>query len=222
MEDWLSYRLSDLLLFSPRTYYRMFELYHQELWPAQLLVVGIAIPIGLRLRRDDAWADAPISAFLAACWLWVGAVFHLQRYAPINWAARYFAAAFVLQAALLFWGGVQRRSIHFASRRNGNSSVAAVLVATAIIAPPLAGRATERTWSQVELFGLTPDATTLATIALLATAPRAPRWLLIVPLAWCLVGGATLWALESREAWVLIVGGVAGLVALFRPSSLSS
>ena len=30
---------------------------------------------------------------------------------------------------------------------------------------------------------------------------------MLVPLAWCVIGGATLWALESREAWLLIVVG---------------
>ena len=216
MEDWLSYRLSDLLLFSPRTYYRMFELYHQELWPAQLLVLGVVVAIVVFLRRDDAWVDPALAAILAACWLWAAVAFHLQRYAPINWAARYFAAGFALQAALLLWSGVVRRTVRFASRRNSASSLAAWLFVAAVAVSPLAGRATERTWSQVELVGLTPDATMLATLALLVTASRAPRWLMIVPLAWCLVGGATLWALESPEAWVSIVAGVGGLVALFR------
>jgi hypothetical protein len=216
MEDWLSYRLSDLLLFSPRTYYRMFELYHQELWPAQLLVLALVVAIIVVLRRTDAWVDPAIAAFLAACWLWVGIAFHLQRYATINWAARYFAAGFVLQAALLVWSGVVRRRVRFGTRRHTASASAAVVFAAAVAISPLAGRATERTWSQVELLGLTPDATALATLALLVTASRASRWLVIVPLAWCLVGGATLWALESPEAWVSIVAGVGGLVAMFK------
>ena len=32
MLDW-SYRLSDFLLFSPRVYWRMFELHNAALWP---------------------------------------------------------------------------------------------------------------------------------------------------------------------------------------------
>ena len=33
MSEWWTYTLSDFLLFSPRTYYRLFELHHRALWP---------------------------------------------------------------------------------------------------------------------------------------------------------------------------------------------
>jgi hypothetical protein len=69
----------------------------------------------------------------------------------------------------------------------------------------------------VELMGLTPDATAVATLALLlVSSPHASRGLMIVPLVWCLIGGATLWALESTEAWLSIVAGVVTLTAMLR------
>jgi len=43
MSEWWTYRLSDLLLFSPRTYYRLFELYNAAIWPAQVLAVVIGL-----------------------------------------------------------------------------------------------------------------------------------------------------------------------------------
>ncbi len=36
MSEWWTYTLSDFLLFSARTYYRLFELYNRDVWPAQL------------------------------------------------------------------------------------------------------------------------------------------------------------------------------------------
>src|SRR5688572_25885576 len=81
MRDWLSYRLSDLLLFSPRTYYRMFELYHDAIWPAQLLVVAMAVAIIGLLWREDERGGIVIAAMLATSWLWVGVMFHLRSYA---------------------------------------------------------------------------------------------------------------------------------------------
>src|SRR5688500_4194404 len=103
MRDWLSYRLSDLLLFSPRTYYRMFELYHEAIWPAQLLVVAMAVAIIGLLWREDERGGVVIAAMLSTSWLWVGVMFHLRSYASINWAARYFAALFVAEALLVLW-----------------------------------------------------------------------------------------------------------------------
>jgi hypothetical protein len=221
MEDWLSYRLSDLILFSPRAYYRMFELYHHDVWPAQLVVGGLAVAIAVLLRRNDGRRGTVIAVLLAACWLWVAVMFHVRRYASINWAARYFAVLFVTQAVLLIWHGVVRRHLSFggSAERPGWLSAGIVLIAVAL--PPLVGRVSGRSTSQVELVGLTPDATAIATLAvLLLSSPRTPRRLMIVPLAWCLIGGATLWALESAEAWLLILGGTAALIATVRRSGL--
>ena len=214
MKDWLSYRLSDLLLFSPRTYYRMFELYHQEIWPAQLVAVALVLAIVVLMRRDDEWRGPAIAGLLAACWLWVAVMFHVRRYATINWAARYFAVLFVAQAAPLVWNGVVRRRLTF-RRSAGFAWWVPGLLIIATVIPPLAGRVTGRTWSQVELVGLTPDATAVATLAiLLVSSPRAPRTLMIAPLCWCVIGGATSWALGSAEAWVPIVAAAGALTGM--------
>lgn len=222
MEDWLTYRLSDLILFSPRTYYRMFELYHQDAWPAQLAAVALVVVIFALLRRGEAWCGPAIAGLLSACWVWVAFAFHVGRYATINPAGRYFAAAFVVQALLLFATGVVRKRLTFPRWGEGATRFAPGLFLLAIALPPLAGRAAGRTWGQVELVGLTPGATAVATIAvLLLSSPPAPRVLLVVPLAWCVIGGATLWALESAEAWVPIAVGVATSIAMvWRPRFL--
>ena len=45
MSEWWTYRLSNFLLFSPRTYDRLFELYNAAIWPAQAaaFLVGLVI-----------------------------------------------------------------------------------------------------------------------------------------------------------------------------------
>ena len=144
-------------------------------------------------------------------------LFQLRRYATINWAARYFAVLFVVQAVLMVWYGLVRRRLEFGRLPNGSPWVTLGVLLAAIVLPPLAGLTADRTWRQVELVGLTPDATTVATIGLLlVSSPPAPRLLMIAPLCWCLIGGATVWALESPEAWVLIGAGIAGLIAMLR------
>ncbi len=45
MSEWWTYRLEDFLLFSPRVYWRMFELHNEAVWPLQIatLLLGAAI-----------------------------------------------------------------------------------------------------------------------------------------------------------------------------------
>src|SRR5690349_7321612 len=94
MSKWWTYRLSDFLLFSPETYFRLFELHNEALWPWQMaaVIAGLALLAGRRL------------AFLiaGAAWLSVAALWLLERYASINWSAEWLAYGFALQALLLW------------------------------------------------------------------------------------------------------------------------
>jgi hypothetical protein len=213
---WLTYSLQDFLLFSPRTYYRLFELHNRAVWPAQLLAVALgAALVWLVLRGGGgAWRGRAVAAILAACWLWVGWAFLLLRYDTINWAARHLAAAFAAQALLLAWAGLlagrlRPRPPTDAAGRAGLAILAFALVLQPLIGPLLAGRP----WAQAELFGVAPDPTVAATLGVLplAAAGRA-RWaLMVVPLLWCAVSGLTLWAMGAPDALVMPGVGAAAL-----------
>jgi hypothetical protein len=222
MSEWWTYTLGDFLLFSPRTYYRLFALYNAEIWPLQVVALALGVTVLLLVLRGPAWSGRAVAAILAALWLLVAWAYMLERYDPINWAARYYAIGFALQAALLAWTGVIRDRLRFdlgsASARIG---LALFIYALAIhpLIPPLTGRPL----TQAEIFGLAPDPTAIATLGVLLAATR-PCWhLLILPLAWCAVSGLTLWTMESPEAPVLALLALAAvaLAALksftFRP-----
>lgn len=195
MSEWWTYRLSDFLMFSPATYGRLLERFHRDVWPLQggMLVLGVALILGAASQR--AGAGRWVLAVLAAIWLWVGGAFHWQRYATINWAAEYLAAAFVLQAVLLLAGA--------ASGRAGGAKPAArvaglSLAATGVLLYPLLQAVAGRPWPRTEVFGLMPEPTALATLGLLlALGLRHGVWLMAIPLLSLAVGAATWWALQG-------------------------
>ena len=46
MSEWWTYRAEDFLLFSPRVYWRMFELHNTALWPLHLLDLRrVVVPV---------------------------------------------------------------------------------------------------------------------------------------------------------------------------------
>ena len=210
MSEWWTYRLSDFILFSPDTYYRTFALYHHRIWPMQVAVVlllFLAAAAARRTKADPAARGRQLALVLAAAWGFCSGGFLLGAYASINWAARYFAAGFAVQSLLLLWLGFRGR---IQLDVNG-SRLAPWLIAAIGISAALAGMLAGRSWDQVEFVGLTPDPTAVATIALLGlSVPTRPRVALLIPVAWCLVGGLTLWALGSRESlWTWASAGVA-------------
>ncbi|HYG88758.1 MAG TPA: DUF6064 family protein [Azospirillum sp.] len=214
MSEWWTYALSDFLLFSPRTYHRLFELYNAAIWPGHVLAIALGLAVAALLGTGGPWRGRVVSAILAACWLWVAWGFLYTRYATINWAAVYMAAAFAAEALLLVLAGVLGGRLGFRTRGSWVGRAGLGLVLFALLVQPLGVRLTGRPWSQTELFGVAPDPTVVATLGVLVAAERT-RWeLLAIPLAWCAVSGATLWAMDAPGAWVMAIA--AGLALLLR------
>lgn len=202
MPEWWTYTLSDFLLFSPRTYWRLVERYNLAIWPVQIIGAAIGAGIVWSLIGKRALHGRAGAALLAVCWLWTAWAFHLQYYAQINWAAPWFAAAFALQAVILIATGVFPGRLTRPARASpiGPSLVALIVLGYPLLAP-LAGRA----WTTAESFGATPDPTAITTMAATALVSGRVRWLLLpIPLAWCAVSAAMLWAMRAPETFVVV------------------
>lgn len=211
MTEWWSYRPSDFLLFAPRTYYRLFELYNAEVWPGQLVVLALALVLAWCLRQRRARAALVL---LALAWCWVAWGYHLRHYASIHWAAPGFALGFAVQGGLLLMlaaTGVQGRA-----DRAGRIGLGLLLFAVAV--QPGLGGLFDRPWQQAEWFGLAPDPTAVGTLGLLLwlRADAAPRrlWLLWpLPLAWCLFSALTRWTMASPDAALMAAAPLLALAA---------
>ncbi|MDM0046133.1 DUF6064 family protein [Variovorax dokdonensis] len=202
--EWSSYRPSDFLLFSARTYQRMFESYNAQVWPVHVLALalGLGVLTALALRRPSVSLTARVAfASLGVAWLWMAWAFHWQRYAQINWAATWFAAGFAVQGALMLVAA----SFEWQRHDGARGWAGLMLLGFAIVVQPwLTLALTDRPWTEAELFGLAPDPTAIGTVGLLLAMRLSARsagvrmvGLLLWPMAltWCLIGGMTRWTL---------------------------
>ena len=136
MPEWWTYSLSDFLMFSPRTYYRLFELYNAAIWPAQVAAIALGVAILVLSLRREAWAARAVAAILAACWLWVAWAYLLLRYDTINWAGSYFALGFAVEALLLVWTGLIRNQLRFQPGTGAIGTAGLCIFLFALIAHP--------------------------------------------------------------------------------------
>lgn len=211
MSEWWTYRLGSFLLFSPRTYYRLLELYNLAIWPAQLAGMAIGLAIVALLIGKRGHRERIIAGLLAACWLWIALAFHYQRYAQINWAATWFAVAFTCEALLLVVGLVAGRLV-LQRISGGTAWISTSIFALSILGYPILAPLTGRPWTSAEIFGVAPDPTAIASVAVLAMVRGRIRWLLLlVPVLWCAITAATLWAMRAPETWVMVVAGLLAL-----------
>lgn len=217
MSEWWTYRLSDFLMFAPRTYYRLFELYNAEIWPLPILAMALSVAMPWMSWRSGAISGRVVGVVLGAAWLFVGWAYHWQRYMDINWGAEYYAAGFAVEGLLLIGFGAAGA---LQLRRPGTKSpIAILLLATGLLYPliaPLAGRPLD----QAEIFGIAPDPTAIVTLgALLLIADRVGWLLIALPALWCAITAATLWAMETPEALIPAAAAVLALARVRLPVS---
>lgn len=221
MSEWWTYRLSDFLMYTPLSFERLLEAYNSWLFPAQ--AVAFAAGAGLVwvawCGHEREWRAALI--LLGVSWFWIAWAFFHERLSTIDIAAPYYAYGFALEGVLLMWTGWKfRQGRYLLDSRSRRFSAIVILVAVfglPLVAPFLGG-----SWKAIALFGLTPDATALATLSIVSVLQGARRWFVsIAPLLWCVISGALLWNFGQPHAVLLpllaFITFVQGLRASPRP-----
>ncbi len=212
MTEWWTYSLSDLLMFSARTYYRLMELYNAAIWPGQLIAVAAGLMLLACAWQGGVRRTRIVAVILAACWLWVASAFHGARYASINSAADYFAIGFVIQSVLLLWQGWTQGRLSLQPPRTLIDWIGPGLCGFAVLLYPLIALASGRPWQQMEWFGVMPDPTALATLGILLWSSRVCWLLLPLPLLWCAISGATLATMHAPDFWLAPAAGLLTLL----------
>ena len=209
-----------MLPFTQEQFLQVFARYNEAVWPLQWIAWLLGAAACIVVARAGPMRDRAVPAALALFWLWTGVAYHGVFFAAINRAALLFAALFVLQGLLFAacaWQG---------TRRFGRSGAGAVLgwglALYALVAYPLLGLYAGHGYPQVPLFGITPCPLVLFTFGMLLLAVRVPGWLLVLPVAWSLVGGSAAFLLGVPQDWPLLFSAVAALPLLRRGKPVPS
>jgi hypothetical protein len=201
--------------FSQSEFFAVFAAYNSAIWPVQLLLAGLGVlVVGVALRPRP-WSGRVATWILAMLWIWMGLVYHFGFFRAINPAAGFFAAGFVLEGVLLaVVGGVRGRlDVRFQPTPQGLGG--ALLVGYALIGYPLLASLLGQQFPATPTFGL-PCPTTIFTLGVLLWLQRpAPVFLLIIPLAWSVIGTAAALQLDVREDFGLLVAAVLTVVLRF-------
>lgn len=177
-----------MLPFTTQQFFAVFDAYNEAVWPAQVVLLALAVAAVLAVALRRPWSDRFVSAILALLWLWLALAYHLAFFAAINPLAYAFAAMSAAGALAFAWQGVVRRKLHFRFALDGRGTVGAALVVYALVIYPVWSVHAGHGYPAMPTFGL-PCPTTLFTIGLLAfLVPPYPRSVLMAPVLWSLVG----------------------------------
>lgn len=203
------------LPFTVDQFFDVFRRYNETVWPAQWLLLLLAVTAVILVMRPTQTADRWIAGILALLWGWLALAYHLAFFARINPLAFGFAALSLAGAWVFLWQGVIRRCLHFRWRGGVRQAVGAVLIIYALVVYPLWSGAVGHGYPEMPTFGL-PCPTTLFSVGLLAFLERPhPRAPLIVPVIWSLVGAQAAFLLGVLPDLGLLVAALAGLWMLW-------
>jgi hypothetical protein len=196
--------------FSTGEFLGVFARYNQAVWPAQVVFVAVAVLAVLLALRPSPGAGRAVVGVLASFWAWMGAVYHALFFTAINPAAYLFAILFVAQAALLA-AAAAGEAPTFRLRADARGITGVLLLAYALAGYPAVGYLLGHRYPHAPTFGL-PCPTTIFTLGLLLWAERLPVRLLIIPVAWSLVGSTAAGSLGMGEDYALLPAAAAALV----------
>ena len=152
-------------------------------------------------------------------WFWNGIAYHLLFFSPINKAAYGFGVLFVVQGLLFVWTGVFRKKLTFRYPQSGLfSTLGFMAIVYSMVVYPALGMLLGHTYPRAPMFGIAPCPTTIFTFGLLLwTVPKIPRYLVIIPLLWSVIGfGAALNFGIKEDIGLLISGVLAAALILYR------
>ena len=139
-------------------------------------------------------------------WLWTG--YWLSRTSGSLRSTRprfSLLRCIIVQGCYLIYAGVYRRQLRFGIRWGLATWAGAAFVAYAAIVYPLIGMATGHRYPEMPMFGVTPCPVTIFTFGmLLLTIGPVPRWLLVIPAVWSLIGGSAAILLDVPQDWLLL------------------
>lgn len=232
LETVLSYSPRDLLLFSDRVYWRLFEQNNEALWPLPAAGLAAGLMLIALTAQPSGWTKRAIPLILSGAWAVAGGSFLSRYFVPVNPAAETAVWLFIAQAVVFLVMGI-RRGPSVLERVTGAGETGTMerdnaiagprriaglaMMGAGVLAYPLLAPLSGRPLMQAEVFALAPDATAIATLGLLLAWRRG--WsalvLMAVPWLWCLASAATLAALGSWQAVLPLAAAIATPAAMF-------
>lgn len=200
--------------FTSDQFMEVFKSYNLSVWPTQIILNIIALAAIILVIKKYRLSDRINTGILGFLWLWVGIVYHLIHFTSINNAAYIFGVLFILQAFIFIYAGIVKDHLSFKYQANIYGIIGAIFLLYALILYPILGHLLGHIYPKSPTFGL-PCPTTIFTFGLLLwTDKKIPKYILIIPFLWSIVGFSAAVNLKVYEDFGLLIAGILGTILI--------
>ena len=200
------------LPFTLEQFLDVFAQYNNTIWPFQIILYLLALGAIFSAAMPASFSQRVVLIVLGFFWLWMGVIYHIVFFSPINPAAYGFGILFVIQGLLFLWSA-RKNTITFSVTSGWRDSVGSLFIAYGLVLYPLLGLYVGHVYPSSPTFGA-PCPTTIFTFGILIWSRGLPLYLLIVPVLWSLIGFTAALTLGIYEDVGLLVSGITGTILI--------
>jgi uncharacterized membrane protein HdeD (DUF308 family) len=202
--------------FTVEQFLQVFENYNHSLFPVQLIILLFAVLCLFFVHAQKKNTAKFVGAFLGLLWIWAGLVYHILFFSSINPAAYIFGGLFILEGILILMQAFRHETFNFQLSQNWRSYIGYFFILFGIIIYPLIGYFIQGLPDRIISLGLPCPSTILTFGFFMLASERLPKYLLIIPTIWALIGLSTAMNFGIYQDLMLLISALTANIFLLR------
>ena len=200
--------------FSTEQFLAVFENYNTAVFPAQIILFLSGLAALFLIFSHYRLKGRTIAMILSVLWLWNGLVYQYMFFSPINKAAVFFAVLFSIEGIFILYEGLMRKRLNFSFRQLPMNYAGTFFILYGLLIYPVIDLVSGHDLAGIISPGL-PCPTTIMTLGFfLLTGRSFPRYLLIIPLLWALVGISAALNFGIYQDFIMLLAAIVAFVYL--------
>jgi len=197
--------------FTTEQFFQIFQEYNQAVNPIPVIFILFGIVVIAALYRKMVWRHQYIGYFLGVLWLWIGIVYHIVYFSKITIYAFGFGGLLILQG-LFFLKETYQGRLQFAYRQRARYQVGMGLVFFGLAIYPILSFFLNLDINKVITLSLPCPSVIFTFGCLLLIEKFLPKYLLVIPVFWAMIGTSAAYYLGVYPDYVL---GLSALVTIY-------
>jgi len=174
--------------FTTEQFFNVFEKYNLTMFPAQIVIMLLALAGLFLLHSKKPGKDKFIGLFLGLLWIWTGFIYHITFFSEINKVAFVFGGIFILQGVFILINTISSTRLIFSYHSQTSDYFGYFFILFGLIVYPLIGYLAGGLIVKAISLGLPCPSTILTFGFLMLTTGKFPKFLLVIPTLWAIVG----------------------------------
>ena len=202
--------------FTTEQFFQVIAMYNTQVFPAQILIFALGLLVVFFIHSRYDYRNRIIGGFLGMLWIWTGAAYHIAFFTSINKTAYGFGFLFILQGILILIETFARKRIDIRFKGGWLDYLGYFFIIYGLIIYPLLSNILEGSAVQTITLGLPCPSIILTFGFLMLTSREFPKYLLIIPTLWAVVGLSAALNFGVYQDFMMIVAALVADIMLIR------